>query len=88
MESLLTLTFSKKVDQQRVVYHWLGNSVFPLIAILYHYQFRTKKGLDVSLDWLKGKSYPTQAKQSRLISQMTQELLVCRKDFCKTLPII
>jgi hypothetical protein len=35
----------------------LADEFFPLLATFYHYQFRTRKSLEVSLDWLKSSKY-------------------------------
>lgn len=53
---------------------------FPLIAIFYHYQFRTKKSLEVSLDWPKSAARPCQSKS---IHRAAEKVLERRKSFCK-----
>ena len=51
-----------------------------MIAVFYHYQFRTKKSIEVSLDWLKGKKYPRQGVESRAIHGYGQLMIETRKD--------
>lgn len=50
---------------------------------MYHYQFRTKKSLEVSLDWLKSSKYPREARHSKILAVTTKCLIDSRKDFCK-----
>ncbi|KEY74129.1 hypothetical protein S7711_05378 [Stachybotrys chartarum IBT 7711] len=63
---------------EKLLYKRLSEGFFPLLTIFYHYQFRTKKSLEVSLDGLKspypGMTYPTQT-----ISRLAQSLLDTRK---------
>ncbi|RFU73489.1 hypothetical protein TARUN_8774 [Trichoderma arundinaceum] len=62
------------------IYKRLADSFFPLLVVFYHYQFRTKKSLELSLDWLKTSSYPAMACHSRAIHETTQQLLDSRKE--------
>ncbi|KAK7420471.1 hypothetical protein QQZ08_010387 [Neonectria magnoliae] len=60
-------------------YQWLTDKVFPLLAVLYHYQFRTKKSLEMPLDWLK--SSPHQANRTKRIRKHAKEMANSKKDF-------
>lgn len=68
------------------VYKRLAESFYPLLVVFYHYQFRTKKSLELSLDWLKTPKYPAEACHSRAIHEAAQYLLDSRKEHCKLLP--
>lgn len=65
------------------MYKRLAESFFPLLVVFYHYQFRTKKSLELSLDWLVPSSYPAMACHSRAIREASQQLLDSRKEHCK-----
>lgn len=67
------------------VYKRLAESFYPLLVVFYHYQFRTKKSLELSLDWLKTPQYPAAACHSRAIREAAQYLLDSRKEHCKLL---
>ncbi|CAG9938328.1 unnamed protein product [Clonostachys rosea f. rosea IK726] len=59
---------------------------FGVLAIFYHYHFRNKKSLEVSLDWLKAPGYPAhlcQAKQA--LGPLTKAMLGDRKPFLQKL---
>ncbi|KAK7424883.1 hypothetical protein QQX98_000158 [Neonectria punicea] len=60
-------------------YQWLTDKVFPLLAVFYHYQFRTKKSLEMPLDWLK--SSPHQAHRTKRIRKHAKEMTNSKKDF-------
>lgn len=49
---------------------------FPLLTIFYHYHFRTKKSLEVSLDWLRPGHHKT-------LRHIAEHLLDSRKKMCK-----
>ncbi|OAA73839.1 hypothetical protein ISF_00740 [Cordyceps fumosorosea ARSEF 2679] len=61
--------------------HWMSNMVFPLMTTFYHYQFRTKKSLEVSLDWLSSSKYPSKAYKSKALQMTAKHLFESRKDF-------
>lgn len=65
------------------IYKRLAESFYPLLVVFYHYQFRTKKSLELSLDWLKTPKYPAAACHSRAIHEAAQYLLDSRKEHCK-----
>jgi hypothetical protein len=62
---------------------YLSDGFFPLLATFYHYQFRTKKSLEVSLDWLKSSKY--NGCRSRAIEHSGRILLDSRKHFLQSL---
>jgi hypothetical protein len=74
---------SLTVALQGQLYKRLADSFFPLLVVFYHYQFRTKKSLELSLDWLKAPTYPPALCHNRAIREYAQQLLDCRKDHCK-----
>lgn len=86
--SLSTSTDKLPVAIQGQIYKRLSDSFFPLLVVFYHYQFRTKKSLELSLDWLKSPTYPVAACQSRAIREAAQQLLDARKDHCKLLLVV
>lgn len=55
------------------------------MAIFYHYQFRTKKSLELPLDWLETGPYLRQAPNKAEIRRIGQQLLDARKEACKCL---
>lgn len=63
------------------LYRWMADMVFPLITTFYHYQFRTKKSLEVSLDWLSSSKYPSRACKSKPLQITAKALFESRKDF-------
>lgn len=64
-------------------YRQLADTYFPLVAVFYHYQFRTKS-LDLSLDWLEAGQAPGQALKKRAeIRLLGQRLLDARKEMCE-----
>ncbi|KAL6818612.1 hypothetical protein GGI42DRAFT_359658 [Trichoderma sp. SZMC 28013] len=71
---------AQNIAIQGQIYKRLSDSFFPLLVVFYHYQFRTKKSLELSLDWLKSPTYPVAACQSRAIREAAQQLLDARKD--------
>lgn len=55
-----------------------------MLTMFYHYQFRTKKSLEVSLDWLKSSSsYPSRALRSKMLHYTARDLVDSRREFCK-----
>lgn len=56
-------------------------SFFPVMAIFYHYHFKMKKSVEVSMDWLKAPAYPSNAVLSKRLHHAAKELIDCRKDF-------
>ncbi|KAK5990793.1 hypothetical protein PT974_09066 [Cladobotryum mycophilum] len=71
---------AQTIASQTYIYKWIADSFFPLLTVFYHYQFRTKKSLEMSMDWLKAPSYPARACQSNAIHMHAQQLLDARKD--------
>lgn len=63
------------------MYRWMSDLVFPLMTTFYHYQFRTKKSLEVSLDWLSSSKYPSRACKSKPLQMTAKHLFESRKDF-------
>lgn len=63
------------------MYRWMSDMVFPLMTTFYHYQFRTKKSLEVSLDWLSSSKYPAKACKSKVLQMTAKHLFESRKDF-------
>ncbi|KAM3465776.1 hypothetical protein MY5147_008416 [Beauveria neobassiana] len=63
------------------LYRWMADMVFPLMTTFYHYQFRTKKSLEVSLDWLSSSKYPSKACKSKVLQMTAKHLFESRKDF-------
>lgn len=62
----------------------LTGSFFPLLTTFYHYQFRMKKSIELSLDWMMSSSYPPRAQNSRLMHESLQEINDSRRDFCES----
>jgi hypothetical protein len=56
---------------------------FPLLTMFYHYQFRMKKSIELSLDWLKSSKYPSEARKSKLLHQSAKDMHDHRRSFCK-----
>lgn len=79
-------TNKSEVAMKGQIHKRLTESFFPLLVVYYHYQFRTKKSLELSLDWLKTPKYPAAACQSKAIHEAAQYLLDSRKEHCKLLP--
>jgi hypothetical protein len=52
-----------------------------LIAVFYRYQFRTKKSLEMSMDWLKPSSMNREAYES--LCRSAEQLLAGRKEMCE-----
>ncbi|KAF4512444.1 hypothetical protein G6O67_001583 [Ophiocordyceps sinensis] len=74
------------VNSYKEFYRQLADTYFPLVAIFYHYQFRTKKSLDLSLDWLEAGLAAGQALKKRAeIRRLGQQLLDARKDMYQAL---
>ncbi|KAL6886539.1 hypothetical protein HDV57DRAFT_392431 [Trichoderma longibrachiatum] len=71
---------TQNIAFQGQLYKRLADSFFPLLVVFYHYQFRTKKSLELSLDWLKAPTYPPALCHNRAIRESAQQLLDCRKD--------
>ncbi|KAJ6782912.1 hypothetical protein PWT90_10489 [Aphanocladium album] len=63
------------------MYRWMSDMVFPLMTTFYHYQFRTKKSLEVSLDWLSSSKYPSRACKSKPLHMTAKHLFDSRKEF-------
>ncbi|KYK58617.1 hypothetical protein DCS_05634 [Drechmeria coniospora] len=62
-------------------YKQLTDIHFPLVAIFYHYQFRTKKSLELSLDWLDaGPQLQHSPRKKMDICRLGQELLDARRS--------
>ncbi|KAG9249526.1 uncharacterized protein F5Z01DRAFT_631548 [Emericellopsis atlantica] len=62
---------------------YLSDGFFPLLATFYHYQFRTKKSLEVSLDWLRSSKY--NGCRYKAIEHSGRILLDSRKHFLQGL---
>ncbi|KAK1241473.1 hypothetical protein MKX08_001447 [Trichoderma sp. CBMAI-0020] len=71
---------SQSIAMQGQIYKRLAESFYPLLVVYYHYQFRTKKSLELSLDWLKTPKYPAAACHSKAIHEAAQYLLDSRKE--------
>jgi hypothetical protein len=56
-------------------------SFFPLLTMFYHYQFRMKKSVELSLDWVS--KYPSDARKSKLLYQSAKEKDAARRPFCE-----
>ncbi|UNI14947.1 hypothetical protein JDV02_001524 [Purpureocillium takamizusanense] len=67
-------------------YQRLADVHFPMVAIFYHYQFRTKKSLEISLDWLQaGSHHRHDPKNKGDICHLGRRLLEARKDMYQSL---
>jgi hypothetical protein len=80
--SLFILT-KLKVARETRQYQWLCESFFPLMTVFYHYQFRSKKSLELSLDWLKTSKCPRRVWESRAIPIIGQQLIDSRREMCE-----
>ena len=78
-----TLLTGCTVANMEAQYQELFERFFPMLTVFYHYQFRTKKSLEFSLDWLKSPPYPASASQSKRIRSFAKDLIESRKKFCK-----
>ncbi|KAL6869296.1 hypothetical protein ACO1O0_000620 [Amphichorda felina] len=65
-------------------YKYLLEHFFPLVAIFYHYQFRTKKSLELSADWLREPKFSS-GRYIKAIETTAGDLLDCRKKFLQSL---
>jgi len=71
-------------DVYHAHYQRLADVHFPMVAIFYHYQFRTKKSLEISLDWLQaGSHHRHDPKNKGDICHLGRRLLEARKDMCR-----
>lgn len=77
------LSNQETVSRKQGRYKWLGDVVYPLLSVFYHYQFRTKKSLELSVDWLKRPAQKIGMLDLGPIGQTCQALLNSRKDFCE-----
>ncbi|UNI19549.1 hypothetical protein JDV02_005729 [Purpureocillium takamizusanense] len=68
------------------LYQWMIDKVFSHLATFYHYHFRTKRSLEISLDWLNSSKYPSRAFHSQKLRKFTKDMLRSREDLC-TYPI-
>lgn len=61
---------------------------YPLLAVFYHYQFRTKKSIEHSFDWLDtiSSSYVSREEKDQ-IRHFGMQLLASRRDLCKSVLI-
>ncbi|KAF7562176.1 hypothetical protein G7046_g1963 [Stylonectria norvegica] len=75
-----TIVTAKKMQYKR-----LAERFFPLMTVFYHYQFRTKKSLEMSLDWLKSPSYPLRACQSKSLRIYAKDLVDSRKQMYESI---
>ncbi|KAH7171070.1 hypothetical protein EDB81DRAFT_189221 [Dactylonectria macrodidyma] len=73
------------VAHAKSLYQWMNDKVFSLLATFYHYQFRTKKSLEMSLDWLKSSSYPSRACHSKRIRKCTKDMLGSRNELYESI---
>ncbi|GAO15506.1 hypothetical protein UVI_02020800 [Ustilaginoidea virens] len=67
------------ITSQTQQHRRLVDNFYPLLAIFYHYQFRTRKSIELSFDWLDGmpsSSVPREDKDN--IRCIGQQLLVSR----------
>ncbi|OAQ81894.1 hypothetical protein PCL_07144 [Purpureocillium lilacinum] len=73
-------------DVYHAHYQRLADVHFPMVAIFYHYQFRTKKSLEISLDWLQaGSHHRHDPKNKGDICHLGRRLLEARKDMYQSL---
>ena len=63
-------------------FNWLCDNFFPLLSVFYHYQFRSKKTLELSLDWLKNSKYSRRVWEG-LIPFIGNQLIDSRREMCK-----
>lgn len=61
------------------------DSFFPQLTILYHYLFRMKKSIEVSVEWLKAPKYARHPR-GKAIEHTGMAMIDCRKKFCKPGP--
>ncbi|KAK2596188.1 hypothetical protein QQS21_006393 [Conoideocrella luteorostrata] len=62
-------------------YTRLLNNFYPLLTIFYHYQYRTKKSIELSFDWVDGISSSNVSREDKAqIFYFGQRLLASRKD--------
>ncbi|KJZ73575.1 hypothetical protein HIM_07131 [Hirsutella minnesotensis 3608] len=74
------------VESYLVNFRQLADSHFPLVAVFYHYQFRTKKSLEFSLDWIDtGNVSRLPSKIRSEIRRAGQHLLDSRKHMYQSL---
>ncbi|KAG5984030.1 hypothetical protein E4U55_006259 [Claviceps digitariae] len=65
---------------QTLQYRRLIDGFYPLLAIFYHYQFRTKKSIELSFDWLDSISSSNVPREEKTqIRHFGQQLLVSRR---------
>lgn len=81
--AFLVASNQETVSRKQGRYKWLGDVVYPLLSVFYHYQFRTKKSLELSVDCLKRPAQRIGMLDLGPIGQTCQALLNSRKDFCK-----
>jgi hypothetical protein len=53
-------------------YKYLFENLFPLVSVFYHYQFRTKRSVELSLDWLKKPSEALESGVKHLMATRTR----------------
>lgn len=58
-------------------------SFYPLLTMFYHYQFRMKKSVELSLDWIS--RYHSDARKSKLLHQSAKDMDAARRPFYKSL---
>ncbi|KID90035.1 hypothetical protein MGU_02740 [Metarhizium guizhouense ARSEF 977] len=69
------------ISSQTHQYQRLVDNFYPLLTIFYHYQFRTKKSIELSFEWLDGISSSYVPREDKeLIRRFGHQLLASRKD--------
>ncbi|KAF5125625.1 hypothetical protein E5D57_010315 [Metarhizium anisopliae] len=69
------------ISSQTHQYQRLVDNFYPLLTIFYHYQFRTKKSIELSFEWLDGISSSHVPREDKeLIRRFGHQLLASRKD--------
>lgn len=69
------------ISSQTQQYRRLIDNFYPLLAVFYHYQFRTKKSIELSFDWLDNISSSNVPREDKSqIRYFGQKLLASRRD--------
>lgn len=61
--------------------------VFPIVAIFYHYTFRTKKSIELSLDCFEQKPHNQLSEQRAETRRLAQKLVDARRELCRCSPM-
>ncbi|KAG5926818.1 hypothetical protein E4U42_002924 [Claviceps africana] len=69
------------IASQTQQYGRLMNKFYPMLAGFYHYQFRTKKSVELSFDWLDGISFSNVSREDKTqIRHVGRQLLTSRRE--------